>query len=184
MSTPSRPVSGFVPLSKVSTGVELPGGRVLTPRLATLQARHHFTMLDQVTQLVGASETDADLGFMARLLTLCSLPRTNPGQQKEYKRVNGPFTLYMIAGGGNKLPYGNFPRLLLAWVCTEAVRTQSRGHCQVAGECPNSEPNMLSREKLSTATAWGLDTAVSLKLTIPSGTLELSNEYRAGSIRC
>ena len=32
----------------------------------------------------------------------------------------------MIAGGGNKLPYGNFPRLLLAWVCTEAVRTQSR----------------------------------------------------------
>ena len=32
----------------------------------------------------------------------------------------------MIAGGGNKLPFGNFPRLLLAWACTEAVRTQSR----------------------------------------------------------
>ena len=32
----------------------------------------------------------------------------------------------MIAGGLNKLPYGNIPRLLLAWVCTEAVRTQSR----------------------------------------------------------
>ena len=29
-------------------------------------------------------------------------------------------------GGGNKLPYGNLPRLLLAWVSTEAVRTQSR----------------------------------------------------------
>ena len=26
----------------------------------------------------------------------------------------------------NQLPYGNIPRLLLAWVCTEAVRTQSR----------------------------------------------------------
>ena len=26
----------------------------------------------------------------------------------------------------NKLPFGNLPRLLLAWVCTEAVRTQSR----------------------------------------------------------
>ena len=63
---------------------------------------------------------------MARMLALCSLPRTDQGQQKEYKRLNGPFTLYMIAGGGNKLPYGNFPRLLLAWVCTEAVRTQSR----------------------------------------------------------
>ena len=32
----------------------------------------------------------------------------------------------MIAGGDNKLPFGNLPRLLLAWVCTEAVRTQSR----------------------------------------------------------
>ena len=32
----------------------------------------------------------------------------------------------MTAGGGNKLPFGNFPRLLLAWVSTEAVRTQSR----------------------------------------------------------
>ena len=32
----------------------------------------------------------------------------------------------MIAGGDNKLPFGNLPRLLLAWICTEAVRTQSR----------------------------------------------------------
>ena len=32
----------------------------------------------------------------------------------------------MVAGADNKLPYGNLPRLLLAWVCTEAVRTQSR----------------------------------------------------------
>ena len=26
----------------------------------------------------------------------------------------------------NKLPFGNYPRLLLAWTSTEAVRTQSR----------------------------------------------------------
>ena len=32
----------------------------------------------------------------------------------------------MTAGGGCKLPFGNFPRLILAWVCTEAVQTQSR----------------------------------------------------------
>ena len=52
--------------------------------------------------------------------------RSNPGNRLQYKRVNGPFTLYMVAGGGNKLPYGNLPRLILAWVCTEAVRTQNR----------------------------------------------------------
>ena len=85
----------------------------------------HFTQLDQVTQLVAARDTDPDLGFMARLLALCSLPRTNPKNRHEFKRVNGPYTLYMVAGGGNKLPYGTLPRLLLAWVCTEAVRTQS-----------------------------------------------------------
>ena len=90
------------------------------------QARCHFTRLDQVHQLVTAREAIADTGFMARLLTLCSLPRTNPGHQLQYKRVNGPYTLYMTATGGSKLPFGNLPRLLLAWVCTEAVRTRSR----------------------------------------------------------
>ena len=90
------------------------------------QATYHFTRLDQVDQLVEASEDDPDMGFMARLMTLCSLPRTNPGNRLQYERVNGPYTLYMVAGGGNKLPYGNIPRLLLAWVCTEAVKTQSR----------------------------------------------------------
>ena len=83
---------------------------------ASPQARYHFTRFDQVEQLVRASEADADLGFMARLLMLCSLPRANPGNRPQYKRANGPY----------KLPFGNLSRLLLAWVCTEAVRTQSR----------------------------------------------------------
>ena len=63
---------------------------------------------------------------MARMMTLCSLPRTNPGNRIRYVRHNGPYTLYMTAGGGNKLPYGNLPRLLMAYVSTEAVKTQSR----------------------------------------------------------
>ena len=93
---------------------------------ASPQARHHFTRRDQVDQLVRAGEATADTGFMARLMLLCSLPRTNPGNQHQYKRVNGPYTLIMTAVGQTGLPYGNLSRLLLAWVCTEAVRTQSR----------------------------------------------------------
>ena len=93
---------------------------------ASPQAHHHFTQADQVDQLAWASEADPEMGFMARMMALCSLPRTNPGNQKEYKRVNGPYRLYMQAGPANKLPFGNLPRLLLAWVSTEAVRTQSR----------------------------------------------------------
>ena len=51
------------------------------------QARRGFTQADQVNQLVSASEADPDLGFMARLMALCSLPRTNPGNRKEYVRA-------------------------------------------------------------------------------------------------
>ena len=114
----TRKLDGFVLLGAIDPpSVQVPARR---------EARRHFTQLDQVTQLVGVSEADADVGFMARLLALCSLPRTNPGNRKEYIRRNGPYTLGMSAGINNKLPYGNLPRLLLAWVCTEAVRTQKR----------------------------------------------------------
>ena len=102
------------------------GGPVKAIRDASPQALHHFTQADQVNQLGEASEADPDLGFMARTMALCSLPRTNPGDRKEYVRRNGPYTLVMTSGFDNKLPYGNLPRLLVAWVCTEAVRTQSR----------------------------------------------------------
>ena len=103
---------------------DLPGPvQALIPSRST---QHHFTLADQVDQLVRASETTPDLGFMARTMALCSLPRSNPGNRKEYVRRNGPYKLGMTAGIDNKLPYGNLPRLILAWVCSEAVRTQSR----------------------------------------------------------
>ena len=92
----------------------------------TPQKFHHFSEAKQAEALDAAREADPDIGFMARLMALCSLPRTNPGNRLQYKRVNGPYKLIMIAGGDTKLPYGNLPRLLLAWVSTEAVRTRSR----------------------------------------------------------
>lgn len=84
------------------------------------------TRLDQVDNLLEAREADPELGFMSRMLTLCSLPRTDPGARTYYKRVNGPYRLFMNAGMDNKLPYGSIPRLLLAWLSTEAVRTGKR----------------------------------------------------------
>ena len=117
-----RKRDGLVPIGEAFGDL---GGPVKAIREASPQAIHHFTRLDQVNQLVGASEADPDRGFMARMMALCSLPRTNPGNRHQYKRVNGPYTLYMFAGR-DKLPYGNLPRLLLAWVSAEAVRTQSR----------------------------------------------------------
>jgi len=95
-------------------------------RVVSPQARHHFNSVRQIDALGRIGEDkDPDMGFMTRMLTLCSLPRTDPGDRLQYKRTNGPYKLIMIAGGDNKLPFGNLPRLLLAWVCTEAVQTQS-----------------------------------------------------------
>ena len=113
----------LVPIGDALSGM---GGPMKAIREASPQALHHFTRFDQVNQLVSASEADPDRGFMARTMALCSLPRSNPVNRKEYVRRNGPYKLGMTAGIDNKLPYGNLPRLILAWVCTEAVRTQSR----------------------------------------------------------
>ena len=117
---------------------------------------HHFTRFDQVDQLVGASEADPDMGFMARLLALCCFPRTNPGNRKEYVRRNGPYQLYMMAGGGNKLPFGNLPRLLLAWISTEAVRTQSRE--LVLGASLSEYMRMLGVLSSDSGGTWGIRT--------------------------
>ena len=73
-----RKCGELVPVGEVIA--DLPGP-VQAIREASPQARRGFTVADQVNQLVGASEADPDRGFMARLLALCSLPRTNPGNQ-------------------------------------------------------------------------------------------------------
>ena len=99
----------LVPVGEVIADL---GGPVQALRDASPQALHHFTQADQVNLLVNASEAEPDLGFMARMLVLCSLPRANPGTQKEYKRVNGPYTLAMgivtLIVLGRKGPHG-FP---------------------------------------------------------------------------
>ena len=124
----------LVPIGEVVAGLD--DGLVPAIRNASSQSLHHFTQADQVNLLVAASEADPDRGFMARMMALCSLPRTNPGNRTRYVRRNGPYTLIMYSSGETKLPYGNFPRLILAWLSTEAVRTPKPSHRPgfVAGE--------------------------------------------------
>ena len=92
----------------------------------TTDGRRHFSLFKQVDLLVAASEAEAELAFMHRLMALCSLPRADPGDRLQYERVNGPYTLIMYSSGKTKLPYGNIPRLLLVWLCSEATQKQSR----------------------------------------------------------
>lgn len=65
------------------------------------------------------------LGFMARALVQATLPHKRV-VGNEFTRRNGAFTLNLLAPSSVGLPYGTVPRLLLAWLTTEAVRTRSR----------------------------------------------------------
>ena len=69
-----RQRSELVPISE--SLADLPGN-VQAIRDDSPQARHHFTLADQVNQLVSASEADPDLGFMARMMALCYLTPTS-----------------------------------------------------------------------------------------------------------
>ena len=114
----------LVPIGKVVSGLD----DVLVPAIRddSPQARRSFTLADQVDQLVSASEATPDRGFLGRTMALCSLPRSNPGDRHQYTRANGPYKLIMSTTGTYKLPFGNLPRLILAWLCTEVVRTGRR----------------------------------------------------------
>ena len=101
-------------------------GQITRYRTSILELWALISALISVSTTFDNISADPALGFMARTMALCSLPRTNPGNRLQYKRVNGPYKLIMTATGDHKLPYGNLPRLLLAWLSTEAVRTQSR----------------------------------------------------------
>ncbi|WP_426393922.1 replication protein RepA [Ralstonia sp. R-29] len=63
------------------------------------------------------------LGYMARALVNATLPYKDP-KADVYKRENGEFHLRIVAGYEGGIPYGIYPRLLMSWVATEAVRTK------------------------------------------------------------
>lgn len=65
------------------------------------------------------------LGFMARAMVQATMPHRKPAESF-FERTNGRFTLTMMAPPKVGLPYGTVPRLLMAWLTTEAVRTKTR----------------------------------------------------------
>jgi hypothetical protein len=83
-------------------------------------------LISSALAIEAAEAQDAGaLGFMARAMTMASLPHSRVAGT-EFERRNGKYTLSIVAHSRIGLPYGAMPRLLLAWLTTEAVRTQSR----------------------------------------------------------
>ncbi len=70
------------------------------------------------------AKSAGQLGYMARALVLASMPYKDP-KADAFTRVNGDFRLRIVAGYEGGIPYGIYPRFLMSWIATEAVRTQS-----------------------------------------------------------
>lgn len=64
------------------------------------------------------------LGYMARAMVQTAMPYKDP-KTDVFARRNGNFQLRIVAGYEGGIPYGSYPRLLVSWIATEAVRTQS-----------------------------------------------------------
>lgn len=65
------------------------------------------------------------LGYMGRALVQATMPHKKI-DESEFVRKNGSFTLTMLAPSDIGLPYGSIPRLLMAWLTTEAVRKKQQ----------------------------------------------------------
>lgn len=83
-------------------------------------------LVDQAIEIEQTSAQEAGmLAYMARVLVQATMPhRETPARQ--FRRTNGGLTVTITALGDAPLPFGTYPRLLLTWLSTEAVRQRTR----------------------------------------------------------
>ena len=93
--------------------------KTLTPQTIDTLINQALAIEDEQAQDAGA------LGFMARAMVQATLPHSKVAGN-EFTRVNGNYSLTIMAPSSIGLPYGTIPRLLLAWLTTEAVKTKCR----------------------------------------------------------
>jgi len=91
----------------------------LTPQTIDSLINQALAIEDEQAQDAGA------LGYLARAMVQATLPH-RAVKGNEFTRVNGNYSLTIMAPSNIGLPYGVIPRLMLTWLTTEAVRTKSR----------------------------------------------------------
>jgi hypothetical protein len=85
---------------------------------------HPLLSIVQAIPIESALDAGA-LGFMAKFLVQTTLPHSEQ-TGTQYVRTDGNLTLRITDVGATGLPYGSYPRLILIWMTTEAVRTGNR----------------------------------------------------------
>jgi|ThiBio_inoc_biof_1041523.scaffolds.fasta_scaffold00229_36 hypothetical protein len=129
------------PAAADSTPKEKPKGKAAKPLFKPIEGELTTRQKQLIEDALEVEKEDARkanaTGYMARTLAQATLPHTDPkiplGQL--YSRDTGKLTLTVApTSKRHGIPYGTVPRLILAWICTEAVHTQDRslslGHSQ------------------------------------------------------
>lgn len=93
------------------------------PRARRRTANQDRFIADAVAIESESAQAAGALGYMARVLVQATLPHSAQAGN-EFFRTNGRLNVSILAPAKIGLPYGTYPRLLLAWLTTEAVRTK------------------------------------------------------------
>lgn len=99
----------------------------LTRKLARRPPEPQNTRSFQVLQRIAEQDLHLPPGqdaiaFTCSLLTRISWPYKDP-KTNEFARRNGPLSVLLQGQPGVGIPYGRYPRLLVTFICTEALRT-------------------------------------------------------------
>ncbi|MCL2311593.1 MAG: replication protein RepA [Firmicutes bacterium] len=82
---------------------------------------------EKLLEYVTRCDTDyiADINFICRMMITSALPYSKI-DSNTYNRTSGNCKLSITNGYNGILPYGSYPRVILSWIITEAIRTKSR----------------------------------------------------------
>lgn len=82
-------------------------------------------LIEEALAIEAEAAADAGaVGYMARVLVQATMPH-RAAEGNTFMRKNGTLSVALMAHPDSGLPYGSYPRLLLAWLTTEAVRTKN-----------------------------------------------------------
>lgn len=73
---------------------------------------------------IGLFPDNEEIRYMANSWVQATMPHSKP-KETSFIRQNGFTTFTMLAHPKYGLPYGTIPRLLMAWITTEAVKTRN-----------------------------------------------------------
>lgn len=107
--------------------------RVMLPCMARPPKLSQLELFSAAAEVWTQDEDQQQVGYLTRIFAQTSLPYRDPGNIPVWARRNGKLSIVVQPGikvdkdgvpHSRGYPFGTMPRLLLTWICSEAVKTQ------------------------------------------------------------